>query len=102
MENVLSGNDVADVYIEDVRAFSSSWQEHLALLDTVLCHLCDNGFTVNLLKCTWAIQETDWLGYWLTPHGLKPWKKKIEVILHMDRPRTVNDLCRFIGCINFY
>ena len=54
MENVLSGIDVTDLYINNVGAFSSSWQEHLALLDTILHHLCDNGFTVNPLKCKWA------------------------------------------------
>jgi hypothetical protein len=50
IENVLVGIDVADVYIDDVGAFSSSLQEHLALLDTILHCLCDNGFTVNPLK----------------------------------------------------
>jgi hypothetical protein len=102
MENVLTGIYDADVYIDDVGAFSSSWQEHLNLLDTILHCLSDNVFAVNLLKCKWAIQEMDWLGYWLTPRGFKPWKNKIEAILHMDHPRTVTDLCHFIGCINFY
>ena len=102
MENVLAGVDAADVYIDDVGAFSSSWQDHISLLDTILRHLCDNGFTVNPLKCEWAVQETDWLNYWLTPRGLKPWNKKINAILHMDHPRTDTNHCRFIDCVNFY
>ena len=88
MENVVAGIDEADVYIDYVGAFSSLWQDHLDLLDTILRRLCDNSFTVNLLKCKWAIQEMDLLGYWLTPHGLKPWKKKIDAILHMGHLST--------------
>ncbi len=89
-------------YFDDVGAFSSSWHDHLALLDTVLHCLCDNGFTVNPLKCNWAVQDTEWLGYLFASRGLKPWKKKINAILHMDLPCTTTDLCGFISCINFY
>ena len=69
-----------EVYIDDIRIFTQSWDHHQSIVSEVLRQPEYNGFTVNPLKCDWAVQETDCLGYWLMPEGLKPWKKKIDGI----------------------
>jgi hypothetical protein len=101
MENVLSDIEDTDIYIDDVGAFSNDWDHHVNLLYTILQQLLENGFTINPPKCERAVKETDWLGCWLTPQGLKSWKKKIDVILHMDHPCHATELRMFIGCINY-
>ena len=103
MERVLSAVNDIEIYIDDIACFSNSWDDHLQLLDKVLTILQKHNFTINPRKCEWAVQETDFLGYWLTPTGIKPWKKKIDSILKMQKPKNVKELQSFLGLlVNFY
>jgi hypothetical protein len=91
-----------ECFIDDIGIFDTDWTRHLTMIDLVLTQLEEHGFTVNPQTCEWAVAETDWLGYWMTPKGLKPWQKKIEPILALAPPKTVKQLRSFIGMINFY
>ena len=77
MEDLFRHLEETDCYIDDVGVFNVSLKSPLQSLDKVLTILQNNNFTVYSHKCEWCVKETNWLGYWLTPHGLKPWKKRL-------------------------
>jgi hypothetical protein len=47
-------------------------------------------------------QGIDYLGHVITQEGITPCQKKIEAILKIAVPRTVKQLGRFIGMVNYY
>jgi Reverse transcriptase (RNA-dependent DNA polymerase) len=92
MEKVLRGINDIEKYLDDISCFSETWEAHLHLLDKILHRLEANGNTVNPSKCEWAVKETNWLGHWLKPVGIKPRRKKIKVILRMQPPKDVRQV----------
>ena len=61
MEQCLQNIEELDVYIDDVGIFTEDWKHHLVTLDKTLARLRGDGFTINPLKCEWAVQEIDGL-----------------------------------------
>ena len=102
MENLLRDIEDVEIYIDDIGCFLSDYLSHIQTLDVILTCLEQNRFMANPSKCEWAVQETDWLGYWLTPTGLKPWSKKINAILAVQAPADIKQVKLFIGAVTYY
>ena len=57
---------------------------------------------MNADKCRFGLNEIDYLGYIVTPEGIKPNPKKIQAIQAMKRPTTVTEVRRLIGLVQYY
>ncbi|MGL4349372.1 MAG: reverse transcriptase domain-containing protein, partial [Plesiomonas shigelloides] len=103
MEHIVRDLPRTIAYFDDtISPSSGSFTAHLANLDLLLSRLAAKNFSINIDKCEFAIKETDFLGYWITPNGIKPWQKKIEAILQMQPPKTFKQLKSFLGLVGFY
>ena len=88
IEEILSGIDCS-IYIDDVGIWTNgSFEEHLLVVEQVLQKFAENNLKCNPLKCSWAVEETNFLGYWMTPTDIKPWKKRVEAILNLGEPKN--------------
>ena len=103
MNDMLRGIPNCCCYIDDLGIWiKGTFDDHLKVVDTVLSCLHANNMKCNPLKCEWFVKETDFLGFWMTPEGIKPWKKRVNAILNMDRPQNNTDVRAFIGAVNHY
>ena len=90
-------------YFDDILITTAgSSEDHLAHVELVLQRLTDAGFAVNLRKSSFAVTEIDYLGYWITRHGIQPQPKKVEAIMRLTPPTPNRQLRRFLGMINYY
>lgn len=60
------------------------------------------GVTINLAKCDFGKAKVDFLGYHVSEEGIRPLSNRVKVITDYPKPKTVSQLRRFMGMINFY
>ena len=90
-------------YIYDILSINKgTFSEYLEQLEENFRHRQKANLQLNADKCSFGINETNYLGYIVTPEGVKPDPRKIKTIQGMERPTTVTEVRRFIGMIQYY
>lgn len=102
MDEVVRGLKFCYVYIDDILIFSKTPEEHAANLKILLQRLSAYGVVINPSKCIFKASELDFLGYRITAAGISPPAHRIEALRSYPLPKTVKDLRRFLGMLNFY
>ena len=95
--------DFIQAYLDDILIITKGpYQDHLNKVTEVLKRLQTAGLQVNLPKSKIAVQELEYLGYWLTPKGIRPMANKVEAIKNLLPPKTVKQVRSFLGMVNYY
>ena len=102
METVVHGIQDVIVYIDDLLLHSGEIKDHLQLIDTVLGRLVQHGVKINLQKCVFMSQEVAYLGFKLTPEGIKPGEDKLKAVAQAKPPSSVHEVRQFLGLCNFF
>jgi transposase InsO family protein len=96
----------ANVFMDDILISSESPEEHLNHVQKVLSQLQRHGLFLKPSKCTWMVDEVDFLGHHIkaTPTGteVSPSSDKLEAVRNWPRPTNVKELRSFLGFANYY
>ncbi len=103
MTKVLTGlGHFAIAYIDDILIFSSTLSEHLSHIQTVFNRLRQHNLKLKLKKCQFMKEETNYLGFIINQHGIKPDLEKVRAIRSLPPPTSVREVRSFIGLCNYY
>lgn len=57
---------------------------------------------INLSKCIFNQLEIKVLGYTINEYGYTPTSERVDAIVKYPKPKTISELRRFLGMINYY
>ncbi|MBW0554784.1 hypothetical protein O181_094499 [Austropuccinia psidii MF-1] len=89
------------VYLDDIMVFSSSEEEHVKHVTSVLQRLRENNLFAKASKCVFHASSVQYLGYVVSSEGLKMDSSKVQQILNWPQPRNIKALQSFLGFANF-
>lgn len=74
-------------------------RKHLAI---VFETLRNNSLCANSKKCVFAKNHIEYLGHWVSAHGVEADQGKIKAMLQWPHPKSVKELRGFLGLTGYY
>ena len=103
MSTVLTGlNNFTFLYLDDVLAFSETYDKHLHHLGTVFEKFQKAGLKIKLSKCQFVKTHLHYLGHRISANGLEPLPEKLESIKNLASTRNIDEACQIVGLLGYY
>lgn len=90
MDRVLSDlkDSIAFPYLDDVIIPFRTIEEGMSRLRRVLDAFRAHNLTLNLEKCSFFAESIEYLGRKIDQQGVRPGRRKVEALMHMEKPRS--------------
>lgn len=102
VDEMTRGLDFCYCFLDDFLVFSKDEAEHETHLHQLFSRMNKYSVVVNTSKCVFGAPEITFLGYRISASGTKPLESKVQAISEFPVPKTVRQLRRFLGMVNFY
>jgi hypothetical protein len=90
------------VYMDDILIPSKTIEEGFQKIEAFLKILKEEGLTLRLKKCRFFQRKVEYLGYEVTPEGVRPGKVKTAAVENFKRPTNVHEVRQFCGLASFF
>lgn len=90
------------VYVDDIIVWSPDFQTHQRDLAAVFSRLIEHGFQLKLSKCSFFMNQVEYLGFIISEGRISVCKKKVEAIVNTEPPDELRALQRFLGMLVWY
>jgi len=90
------------VFFDDILIYGLTWEKHLQHVDLLLQLLRKHRLFVKLSKCSFGMEEVEYLGHIVGREGVKVDPKKIQAVQDSPQPKTLKSLRGFLGLTSYY
>ncbi|CAG8555662.1 11032_t:CDS:1 [Paraglomus occultum] len=109
METILLGfrAKFCEVYLDDIIIFSATWEEHLHHIQQIFQRLREYGVVLKESKCHFGKQETEYLGFMLTPDGYRTLDRIVKSVQNFENKSIGEKVDKkfvqsFLGTCGYY
>ena len=88
--------------MDDILIYSKSEKDHESHLRIVLQILRDHQLYAKFKKCEFWLTKVRFLGHMVSASGVFVDPEKVEVVMNWERPKSVFEICSFLGLAGYY
>ncbi len=102
VNSVLAGVSNCNAYLDDLNVYTTTWEEHIQILEQVFAHLASTSLTISLTKCEFGKATLTYLGRQAGQVQVCPMEAKVSAIAEFLVPSTRRALHQFLGMAGYY